>query len=161
RVDLERLGAFCRARGIYLCVDAIQALGPVELDVGRCQIDFLASGAHKWLLGPMGVGFLYIRQPLQSQLWPPPGRHFGMPPRSDSLLDYDFTFRPTAEKFEGGLPNYAGIFGFEAAVRLLSSVGWMQIRQQVALLSDHLRAGLAERGSRLLSSGAASDRSAI
>jgi cysteine desulfurase/selenocysteine lyase len=160
RADLERVGAFCRERGIYLCVDAIQGLGPVELDVRRCQIDFLAAGAHKWMLGPMGIGFLYVRRELQEHLWPAAISHFGVRQNPDSLLKYELSFRHTAEKFEGGLPNYAGILGFDAALGFLSRVGWGAIRARVLMLTDHLCANLMQRGYRLLSHRGAGEKSA-
>ena len=50
RCDLEELGDFCRRKGILLCVDAIQSLGAVPLDVKSCGVHFLACGGHKWLL---------------------------------------------------------------------------------------------------------------
>jgi selenocysteine lyase/cysteine desulfurase len=151
RADLERLGKLCRERGIYLCVDAIQGLGPVELNVRRCRIDFLAAAAHKWLLGPMGIGFLYVRRELQDSLWPAHISHFGVAPRSDRLLDYELRFKPTAEKFEGGLPNYAGIFGLETSMGLLDEVGLAAIRTRTLELTDHLCTELPRRGYRLLS----------
>jgi len=68
RVDLARLGAHCRDRGVYLCVDAIQGLGSLPLNVSESRIEFLACGGHKWLLAPIGIGFLYVRQEAQADL---------------------------------------------------------------------------------------------
>ena len=159
RVDLERLGAACRERGISLCVDAIQGLGPVDLDVRRCHIDFLAAGAHKWMLGPMGIGFLYIRRDLQAHLWPAYVSHFGVFQSPESMTRYELTFRHTAEKFEGGLPNYAGIFGFDAGLSLLYDVGLNAIRDRVMMLTDHLCEHVSRRGCRVLSHRGADERS--
>src|SRR5689334_21876163 len=58
-VDLVALGRACRASGTYFIVDAIQGLGARSLDVRAAQIDILACGAQKWLLGPWGAGFVY------------------------------------------------------------------------------------------------------
>ena len=57
RTDLAAMGAFCRQRGIYFVVDGIQSLGVIPMDVRAYQIDFLATGGPKWLLGPKGQGF--------------------------------------------------------------------------------------------------------
>ena len=62
RNDLDRLVEICRVRGVALCVDAIQGLGPLAIDVRRTPIDFLAADGHKWLLGPEGAGLLYVRR---------------------------------------------------------------------------------------------------
>src|SRR5690606_8511720 len=64
RLDVKRLGRALRQRGVLFFVDGIQGVGAVPIDVGECSIDFLASGAQKWMLGPEGVGFLFIRQGL-------------------------------------------------------------------------------------------------
>src|SRR5207302_1924269 len=62
RNDLTRLGELCRERGVALCVDAIQSVGALPLDLSKIPIDFIACGGHKWLLGPQGTGFLYVRR---------------------------------------------------------------------------------------------------
>ena len=78
KLDLARLGAACKARGIWFVVDAIQGLGPATLDVKACQIDILASGAQKWLLSPWGTGFTYVRQELVHELAPQPVSWMGV-----------------------------------------------------------------------------------
>ena len=65
RHDLMRIGQFCREKGRLFCVDAIQSLGVVPIDVQAMNIDYLSADGHKWLLGPGG------------------GRHFLLPPRAD------------------------------------------------------------------------------
>jgi len=52
KLDLERLGDFCRERDILFCVDAIQSLGVVPFDLQRIRADFVVADGHKWLLGP-------------------------------------------------------------------------------------------------------------
>ncbi len=56
RSDLKAVSNLCRGRGVLFCVDAIQSLGVLPLDVKDCGIDFLSADAHKWLLGPEGIG---------------------------------------------------------------------------------------------------------
>ncbi len=62
RNDLRAIGQLCRERGIYFCVDGIQGLGALDLKVTQSPIDFLAAGGPKWLMGPIGAGFLYCRR---------------------------------------------------------------------------------------------------
>ena len=62
RNDLDVLVEICHGRGVALCVDAIQGLGPLPIDVRKTPIDFLAADGHKWLLGPEGAGLLYVRR---------------------------------------------------------------------------------------------------
>ncbi|MCB1215676.1 MAG: aminotransferase class V-fold PLP-dependent enzyme, partial [Deltaproteobacteria bacterium] len=56
RLELEKLGAHLKEKNILFCVDAIQSLGLFPIDVQAANIDFLAADAHKWLLGPEGIG---------------------------------------------------------------------------------------------------------
>src|SRR3984957_970918 len=55
RHDLARIGSFCRQNGKLLCVDGIQTMGVLPVDVQAMQIDFLSADGHKWLLGPEGA----------------------------------------------------------------------------------------------------------
>jgi selenocysteine lyase/cysteine desulfurase len=55
RLDLEKIGTVCRELDILFCVDAIQSLGAVELDVQACRADFVMADGHKWMMGPEGV----------------------------------------------------------------------------------------------------------
>lgn len=151
RADLERLGAFCQERGIRFCVDAIQGLGPLQLDVRRCRIDFLAAGGQKWLLGPIGIGFLYVRREAQAELWPAEIGHNSVFQNTERYTEYNLTYRPTAEKFEGGVPNYLGVYGLDAALDPFFAFGPDQVEARVLALTDHLCDGLREARCRLLS----------
>ena len=60
RYDLARLSDMTQAAAAPLVVDAAQALGVVDIDVGATPVDFLAGTTSKWLMGPTGVGYLYV-----------------------------------------------------------------------------------------------------
>ena len=160
RVDLDRLGAHCRDRGIYLCVDAIQGLGALPLNVAESRVDFLACGGHKWLLAPIGIGFLYVRQDAQADLWPVEVGHHSVEQDPEHYTSYRLAFRGSAEKFEASVPNYAGVFGLNASLDLLQAVGSARIAARVLTLTDRLCDGLAGRGCRVLSPRAPSEKSA-
>jgi selenocysteine lyase/cysteine desulfurase len=70
RMPVEAMARLCRQHGAQLFVDGIQAIGAVPLDLGASGIDYLSCGAHKWLMGLEGVGFLYVRQARAAQLRP-------------------------------------------------------------------------------------------
>src|SRR5690606_30136622 len=73
KLDLKALGRLCRERGVFFCVDAIQGLGALRLDVEEAGIDFLASGAHKWIMAAQGIGLIYVSEKLQDRIVPPAG----------------------------------------------------------------------------------------
>ncbi len=70
RIELQKLGEFCKENGIIFCVDAIQGLGAVRLDVQKDNIDFISCGTQKWLMGLQGLAFIYISKNLQEKLTP-------------------------------------------------------------------------------------------
>ena len=60
--DMKEIGDFCKERGIYLVVDAVQQLGVTKIDTKACHIDILTAGGHKWLNSPYGTGVLYVNK---------------------------------------------------------------------------------------------------
>jgi cysteine desulfurase / selenocysteine lyase len=140
RLDLERLGRTCRERGIYFVVDAIQGLGAVALDLRRTPVDILACGAQKWLLGPWGAGFVYVRDELVRQLEP---REVGwMAPRGtddfSALVEYDLTWRDDARRFEVVTLPYQDFAGMNASLELLLEAGPDAVFARVAELAGRL-----------------------
>lgn len=160
RTDLEAIGAWCREHDVYFVVDAIQSVGVVPLDVRACHIDFLSCGAPKWLMGPMGLGFIYCRQDLLEQLTPPMAGCVSVVGWED-WRDYDLTFPPDAHRFHMGGLNMVGMKGLLAAVELLLEVDVEAIERWTLHLTDQLVADLQERGFRIASNRDADRRSAI
>ena len=70
RIDLTELAKICHEQNAHLMVDAIQSLGAIPVDVQKQNIDYMASGGYKWLLGPLGTGFIYIKKALAELLNP-------------------------------------------------------------------------------------------
>ncbi|HXE75602.1 MAG TPA: aminotransferase class V-fold PLP-dependent enzyme [Candidatus Xenobia bacterium] len=68
RVDVARLAASCRERGVLLFVDGSQAVGALPLDVKQLGCHFLTCAGYKWLLSPYGTGFFYVREDMVEQL---------------------------------------------------------------------------------------------
>lgn len=117
RADMEAVGALCHAHDLIFCVDAIQGLGALQLDVEACGVDFLACGGHKWLMATQGIGFLYCSEALQEQLHPAAGWLHG-PVDWENFFDYELSFHPDARRFEIGTMNSVGIAALHAALGL-------------------------------------------
>jgi cysteine desulfurase/selenocysteine lyase len=145
RNDLDALTAVCHARGAYLCVDGIQGLGALQFSVAQTPVDFVAAHAAKWMLGPIGAGFLYVHRSLLGILDPVMAGWRGVVDRDD-YFKYDSPLRESGERYEPGSPNFAGLLGMEAAIELLVSVGMKEIEARILSLTDHLIAGLQARG---------------
>lgn len=130
RCDLAALGDLCRERGVILAVDAIQGLGALKLDVRETPVDFIASGAHKWLMGMPGTGFFYVSDALQERLRPVRG-WLNKPVDFDDLLDYSSELHADARRFRMGTMNLAGIVALDAALGLYLSVGIEEAQERV------------------------------
>jgi selenocysteine lyase/cysteine desulfurase len=131
--DIAALSAACRASDTYLVVDAIQGLGQVPFDVGRIPVDVLACGAQKWLLGPWGSGFLYVRQELISHLTPPFAGWTAFQGTDDyrRLTSYEGDWLPDARKFELVTLPFQDFLGMNHAVELLLELGIDAVRSHL------------------------------
>lgn len=161
RNDLEAVGRLCRERGIFFVVDGIQSLGALPFDVQAAGVDFLACGSQKWLLGPTGGGFLYVRRELLGELVP--GAYVGASSVVDwiNFLDYNFTPLPSAERFQIGTHSFASLIGLHASVALLQEVGVERVGERVLALASAAIDDLGERGFRLAADTAPEHRSGI
>lgn len=149
RIDLGKVGDLCTGRNVLLCVDAIQSLGVLPMDVKENRIDFLSADAHKWLLGPEGIGIFYCRKELAERINPPLIGWKSV--RNELAFDQpDFSLRTDALRFEEGSMNLMGIFGLGAAVDLLLEAGIPNIQERVLGLGDLIIKEAQARGFRLL-----------
>lgn len=160
RSDLAALGAACQERGVLFCVDAIQALGCVPIDVRAMKIDFLCADGHKWLLGPEGAGIFYCRHELLGLLRPSSVGWLGVK-NPLNFLDYRLEFRDDARRFDGGSYNIAGIWGLGASIEWMLEIGIDSIWHRVRMLTDRLAEGVRTKGYRVVSSREPSEASGI
>lgn len=148
RADVDAITQLAHEAGAMVLLDAIQGLGAFSLDVRQTPVDFVVADGHKWMLGPEGAGFLFIREELLDRLRPTgigwnslahgafdlkPGAH---------LLD---SVKRDAARYEGGTTNMGGMLGFSQSVDLLLRCGLNESRlsrsvlTNVARLEDELR----------------------
>ncbi len=145
RSDLQRLGAACRERGVLFVVDAIQGLGALALDVEASGIDILAAATHKWMLGPEGVGLLYISDRVIDRLRPTrAGWRSTRTPYEWAHLD--LTFAEGAKRFESGTLNGLGIVTLGASLEILLEAGTAAIERRVLALAERAAAGFLAAG---------------
>lgn len=157
RMDLARLGRFCKSNGILFCVDAIQSLGALRMDVQAIQADFVMADGHKWMLGPEGLAVFYAtpegRERLRLNQY---GWH--MVERIGDYDHFDWRIAPTARRFECGSPNMLGIHALHASLSLLHETGMANVERAVLDRAKQLIALVQEQDEVELLTPVAEDR---
>ena len=122
-------------RGVRVVVDTAQSLGQFPVDVPALGCDFMAGSGHKWLLGPMGVGILWVSPDSLADFMPDP-----LPDRKPWSTPDSPVPDPTAyDRAEGGTHNTAMAIGLGKAVEIVEELGTDAIAARVAGLSRTLR----------------------
>lgn len=133
RADVAALGRACREAGTIFVVDAIQGLGVVPLDVRTCDVAILACGGQKWLCGPWGSGFTYVRRDLIGQFEPllPGWLSFAASHDFTQLLRYRYELLADARRFETGTLGFQDYLGLNESLELLLDLDVHRIWEHV------------------------------
>ena len=138
----EEIGKVAHAAGVPYLIDACQSAGQIALDVEKIGCDLLSVTGRKYLRGPRGSGFLYVRQSfleernLEPAILDMHGAEWVEPDNYRTL--------PNARRFENWEFNYAAVIGLGVAVDYALAWGLPDIEKRVAGLAESLRAQAAE-----------------
>lgn len=139
RNDLKRVGEFCKERGIYFVVDAMQGLGACPLNAKECHIDLLACGGQKWLLSPLGTGFYYESKTAKKKL-KALGGWMGVDwkLKYTDLMHFDREPFEDPRRFNLGTYPYLQLWGMSTALDYLLNIGIENIFRHNLALADKL-----------------------
>jgi cysteine desulfurase/selenocysteine lyase len=147
RIDLNAIGQILRERGILFSVDAIQTLGAFPTTVE--YVDFLSADAHKWMLGPLAIGIVYVRKecfelcrPILLGSWNVKAPGF--------IAQEEIEFQPSAQRYEPGALNMLGLFGMKAGIDLLLEIGIDRVADRIRMIKSRLADGLLRLGFNIL-----------
>ena len=157
QTDLEELGDYCKEKGVYLVVDAVQQLGVTKIDTKACHIDILTAGGHKWLNSPYGTGVLYVNKETLPKLKQSYAGYLNTTvpeggwgaywenPAAPSVNNW--TFDNTARKFEiGGTSNYTGAIALGESLALVNEIGIENIEKRVREIAVYCMDRIEEIG---------------
>ena len=147
RIDIDAIGKLLGERDILFSLDAIQTCGAFPTSVEH--VDFLSADAHKWLLGPMAIGIVYVKEKNLDLLRPSLLGAWNVN-SPDFITQPEINFHPTARRYEPGVLNASGIIGFNAVLELLDNVGIETISARLQELKIHLIEGLDALGCNIL-----------
>jgi cysteine desulfurase / selenocysteine lyase len=135
---VEQVGQIARQAEILLLVDAAQSVGHVPVDVRALGADLLAAPGHKALLGPLGMGFLYVGPGVEQHLLPI--RQGGTGTQSERDIQPD----SLPDRYESGNHNVPGIIGLGAGLAYVQQQGIEALRRHEQTLTGRLLAGLRD-----------------
>lgn len=158
RIQIDTIGQMLRSRGILFCLDAIQTLGAFETRVDH--VDFLSADSHKWMLGPMAAGIVYVRDEVKERLRPTLLGSWNV--QSPNFIAQDeIRFEAGGRRYEPGVLNVAGILGMKAGMELLLEKGITEISAQLLRLKTRLVERLEPLGFQFLGPNAGLNASGI
>jgi len=161
RVDLYRLSEAKSRRGFYLLVDGYQGIGVVPLDLAQLSVDFLVCGGAKWLLSPLGSGFMYVSTEALKEHHPDWPGWFGMEVDPTRYCRREVPPKQTAVRFESGTNPLPGMYGMKRSLDDFAAIGVGAIWARVQELTAHLLAGLDRAGVHVLTPRAPGLRAGI
>jgi selenocysteine lyase/cysteine desulfurase len=144
--DLRALANLAHNHGAYLHVDGIQAVGAIKVDVRETGVDFLTAGTYKWLLGPIGLAFLYVKEDLLPRLQPVYAGWRQVKAWPDALPVRPPEVHEDARKFELACVHYQGLYELRAALEYILAISMDRIEEQVLGLSSRVWTGLEGLG---------------
>lgn len=145
RADLISLGNLCKEKGILFCVDGIQGVGAIEININECNIDFFTGGTHKWLMGLQGLGYFYISEGLMDRI---EQKHVGWTSVKNTwnLLDYQLDLLESADRYQCGTLPRVAIIALDASLNFFEKFGFSKIEKQIIDNSTYLAELLIKKG---------------
>jgi len=148
--DLASLARGAHSRGALLLVDAAQSAGALGIDVGAADVDALALGTQKSLLGLYGLGFLFVRRELANAMRPVFAARYGVdlgPGAHETAIGRgELRFHAGARRFDLSNYSYVALAGIEASLALILSLGMNRVEGHVRGLAARLASGLLDAG---------------
>ena len=144
-LPLNQVGRLCKEKGIDFVVDGAQGVGMQPIDTKKDNISYMAFSAWKWLLGPLGMGILFVAKEKLPELKPV---FIGTDSvvRADEYLPYKSELKPSADRFTFSTANFNDWVYLEAALKFLNNIGFFAVRERIFELSAHLSKGLTKIG---------------
>jgi len=148
---IKSICRLAKEKGLYSLIDGAHGAGMMPLDLHDMGCDTYASCSHKWMLGPKGTGFLYVRKDFQDTLL----THYGGGGTDDGKWDLMTDpvtvggYAPSAHRYFGGTQANALYTGVNAAIDFIESIGQVNIHDRIKYLGEYTQDRLLSFGHRV------------
>jgi selenocysteine lyase/cysteine desulfurase len=147
---IKEIAELAKSKGVYTAIDGAHGAGTFDLNITELGCDFYAGCFHKWMLGPAGTGFLYVKKELLDEL-----QAIQVGGYSDA--GWDMTSKPpvlhglnpTAHRYDYGTQSRALYVGVAAAAKFHLEIGKAKVESRIRELNDHVYDGLQAMGSKI------------
>lgn len=149
-MPIKEIAEFAKSKGIFTAIDGAHGAGTFDLNLKELGIDFYASSFHKWVLGPNGSGFLYVKEELLDQL-----QAYQVGAYSETGYDLNEKplklkeYVPTAHRYDYGSQSLPLIKGVLAAIGFHQEIGKEKVEARIRELNQYLFDGLSEMENQL------------
>jgi selenocysteine lyase/cysteine desulfurase len=145
KLEIPEIVRLARAKGAKVLLDCYQAVGSIDIDVKKLDVDFAVGGMLKYLLGTAGIGFMYVRDSFTKSLVPTSSGWFAQAdiPAMDITGNHP---HPSARRFEAGTPAVVNCYASEAGLKFLLDVGTPAIEKRNFALTRRCMEQLVDIG---------------
>lgn len=143
--DMDAVSKLCDHYGTKLVIDGSQAVGHIPLDFTKTKVAFCAFAAWKWLLGPLGLGVIYISKE-ESQGFQLVFKGQASVVNDSNYFPYRDEWKPAAEQFEQSTINFNDWIYFYASLKMLSTLGFSRVQERIYEVAGMLKDMLHELG---------------
>ena len=162
--DVKSIGQLCRSHGIVLVVNLSQAAGAFNIDLGQWEVDAVVCAGYKWLLGPYGTGFCWIRKEIRQQLDYPQNYWISLMDEASLNAQGEITLKDerSARRYDVfGTANFFNYVPWTASIEYLLSIGLDNVDKHNKALVNELINGLDGERFFLTSPGSLTERTNI
>ncbi|WCL47810.1 aminotransferase class V-fold PLP-dependent enzyme [Leptospira sp. GIMC2001] len=144
-LPIQKIADLCKSKGIKLVLDGAQGIGHIPLNLSGLNVHFMAASSWKWLLGPLGLGVLYISDEALDTIEP-------VFKGTQSVIDdsqylpYKVDYKKTADRYEYSTSSFLDWVYFHSSLKMLAEIGFDQVQNQIYSLSNYFFTKLKENG---------------
>ncbi|MGV3666331.1 MAG: aminotransferase class V-fold PLP-dependent enzyme [Leptospira bouyouniensis] len=143
--DMNAVSKLCENHGTKLVIDGSQAVGHIPMDFSKIKVAFCAFAAWKWLLGPLGLGVIYISKE-ESKGFQLIFKGQASVVNDSNYFPYRDEWKPAAEQFEQSTINFNDWIYFFASLKMLSTLGFERVQERIYEVAGMLKDSLHELG---------------